>query len=122
MLRILCVEDDEKVRDVLSRFLRTSGHQVREARDGQQAVRLVAQQPFDLILMDLKMPNLDGISAFQEIRRTYPTMKVILTTGYQVDGELEEALLEGKAEFLHKPFTFKDLTCLLDRMQGPQNS
>lgn len=113
---ILVVEDDEKVRDSVTRLLKLKGYQVTEARHGQEAVELAARQPFDLVLMDVKMPTLDGVSAFRQIRAAYPTTKVIFTTGFTMHEDLKQALTEGHVECLQKPFTYEQLNVVMERM------
>ncbi len=116
--RILVVEDDEKVRDSVTRLLTLKGYQVTEARHGQQEVELATHQPFDLVLMDVKMPILDGISAFRQIRAAYPTRKVILTTGFTLPEDLKQVLTEGHVACLQKPFTYEQLSVMMERMLG----
>jgi len=112
--KILVVEDDEKVRDSMTRLLKLKGYEVTEARHGQQAVELATEQLFDLVLMDVKMPTLDGVSAFQQIRAAYPTTKVILTTGFAINEELKRVLTEGHVQCLQKPFTYDQLTAAME--------
>jgi len=110
------VEDDEKVRDSMTRLLTLKGYGVTEARHGQQAVELATAHPFDLVLMDVKMPTLDGVSAFRQIRAAYPNVKVIFTTGCAITEELKQALTEGRVDVLHKPFTYDQLTVVIERL------
>ena len=116
MFEILLVEDDNKIRELFSRFLATKGYRVHEAKDGQEAITVAARQHFDLVLMDVKMPKLDGLSACQCIRASSPTTKVVLITGYHITEEMERLTKHGDVECLRKPFTFNDLSALLDRM------
>lgn len=118
MLNILCVEDDEKTRDVFTRFLKLKGHQVCEAKDGQQAVAFATQRRFDLVLMDVKMPTLDGISACRQIRTAAPTTTVVLMTGFSDSEDLQQVLQEGAVEYLHKPVTLDQLSALLERFRS----
>lgn len=121
-LNILFVEDDEKIRDLFCPFFKGKGHQVREARDGQQAVSAASQQPFDLILMDIKMPKLDGISALQEIRKVSPATKIVLMTGFHVADDLEQMLKQEAIECLRKPILLRDLQALLERVAADQQT
>ncbi len=115
-LQILVVEDDEKVRDSVTRLLKLKGYTITEARHGQQAVELATAQPFDLVLMDVKMPKLDGVSALRQIRAVRPGTRVILTTGFSMSEEMKQVLAEGKAECLQKPFTYDQLTAAMERL------
>lgn len=116
MERILVAEDEEKLRDLFSQFLKAKGYQVVEARDGQEALAQASRQQFDLIMMDVKMPRMDGLAALQQIRTISPEAGVILITGYRVTPELEEVLQHGNVEYLRKPFTFDQLMATILRM------
>lgn len=116
MLKILFVEDEEKIRDACVRYLKLKGHQVREAMNGQQAVTMAIKEPFDLVVMDVKMPKLDGLSACQQIRQSAPSTRVLLVTGYSATGDLEQVLQDGVVQCLRKPFTFEALSAVVDAM------
>ena len=122
MEKILIAEDEEKLRDLFAQFLKAKGYQVVEARDGQEALALATRQPFDLIMMDVKMPRMDGLSALQQIRTISPAAGVILITGYRVTPELEEALQEGTVEYLRKPFTFDQLMETIQRIRNHEHN
>lgn len=117
MLQILFVEDDEKIRDCLVGYLKLKGHRVREAVNGEQAVALGSREAFDLILMDVKMPKLDGMSACQRIHQAMPSVRVVLMTGFHMTEELERLVKAGVTECLQKPLLTKDLDGLLTRLE-----
>jgi CheY-like chemotaxis protein len=70
MYRLLIVDDESKIREVLREYAEFEGHCVTEAADGMEAVRLCRENDFDLVIMDIMMPKLDGYSAVKEIRKT----------------------------------------------------
>lgn len=119
MLHMLIVEDDERLRDLFVQLLRLKGHHVREARDGAEAVTLATRESPDLIVMDVKMPKLDGISAVRQIRSALPTARIILISGYRATPELEAITQEGRVIYLHKPFTFEQFLTALDQLTTP---
>ncbi len=121
MAHVLVVEDDEKIRDIVTRFLKLKGHRVAEARDGEQAVAVAAREYFDVVFMDVKMPKLDGLSACQQVRAASPSTKVVLITGFTPTETLQHMLQEGIVEYVHKPFTFVQLEALMQRLM-PQGS
>ena len=79
MAKILMVDDEEKIRFVVKEYAQFSGHEVTEAADGSQAVELCKKQDFDLIVMDIMMPKVDGFSAVKEIRKFFQTPVIMLS-------------------------------------------
>ncbi len=116
MLKILLVEDDERIRDVFTRFLIAKGHRVWGASNGQDALAEVARQTFDLVIMDVKLPKLGGLAAFEQMRTIGSRAKVVFLTGFRMNDELERLVKAGAAECLHKPLLFRDLELVLDRI------
>jgi CheY-like chemotaxis protein len=107
--RILVVDDEEMVRDLLTRFLNDRGYQAAEAADGAQALELFRSQPFDLVLSDVRMPGLSGLQLLQAVKEVNPRIPVILISGF---GEVEtvvEALKAGAENFLAKPLKLEML-------------
>ena len=78
---ILLVEDDPQLRLVLSHILAREGYDVTEAEDGDIALRKIAEHPYDLVVMDIIMPNKEGIETILELRKTYPDLKIIAMSG-----------------------------------------
>ncbi|MBQ2999512.1 MAG: response regulator, partial [Clostridia bacterium] len=70
MYHILVVDDESRIRSIIKKYAEFEGHTVTEAADGMEAIRLCRAQEFDLIIMDIMMPELDGFSACREIRKT----------------------------------------------------
>ncbi|HUT22857.1 MAG TPA: response regulator [Sumerlaeia bacterium] len=81
MARILVVDDDDQVRAFIAQLLLRQGYQVVEASDGAQAIRLFREEPADLIITDLIMPEKEGIETIAELRRDYPHVKIIAMSG-----------------------------------------
>lgn len=80
--RLLVVDDEDFIRDALSRFLTLRGFEVEQARDGLEAVQKCSEQDYDLVTMDLEMPNLGGRDAIERIRRVHRTLPIIVLTGF----------------------------------------
>jgi PAS domain S-box-containing protein len=122
--RVLMVDDELALRKSVSRALSRLGYAVDVAENGVQGVQMVQQAPeaYDLVILDLMMPEMGGAQAFQLIRRIRPDMKVLLCSGYSADGERNELLREGAAGFLQKPFDTNELAALvrdtLDRVSS----
>lgn len=109
---ILVADDEELVRDLLTRFLSNRGHTVLAAADGQQALRLFRQNPFDLVLSDVRMPGLDGLALLTAIKEVNPRVPVVLISGYGDVETVVKALKAGAENFLSKPLSME----ILDRV------
>jgi CheY-like chemotaxis protein len=124
MALILVIDDDEMVRSTVKAMLESRGHAVAMAVDGEDGLRQLQQQPFDLVLCDIFMPNKDGIGTLREVRRADSAMPVIIMTGGSPNagriGErpdvdyLHMARLLGATRTIGKPFTIKQLIDLVN--------
>ena len=110
-IKILLVDDHAVVRSGLSKFLMVNKDLklVGEASDGAEAVQLVALHEPDIVLMDLMMPGMDGISATREIRQKYPKVKVIALTSFAEEDMVKGALQAGAIGYLQKNVTAREL-------------
>jgi len=113
-VNILVVDDDEGIRETLSDLFSIMGHRVVVAKNGLEAISKVREINFDVILMDFLMPELDGIKAYNEIRKISPDTVVVLMTAYPDDIQVEEVAQEGIAKVLAKPFYFEEINELLE--------
>ncbi len=100
---ILVVDDEPAIRDALRMILEYEGYAVREAPDGEAAVRAVVGDPPDAVLLDIRMPRKDGLAALREIRKLAPELPVLMISGHGTIATAVEALREGAADFLEKP-------------------
>ena len=111
MARILIAEDEEALRALVVRALTEAGHMVTAAADGGEALDILAREngAFDLLLTDIRMPVMDGIALALAAARDFPTLPVLLMTGYADQRERAlglDALIEG---VIAKPFTLAEL-------------
>jgi two-component system, NtrC family, response regulator HydG len=113
--RILVVDDEESHRIMLRAVLKDEGYEVTEATDGAEAVKAVEQQPFDLILLDLRMTTMDGIEALVEVRKISPLVPVLIMTAYASVKTAVEALKAGAFEYLTKPLDTDELKILIEK-------
>ncbi len=106
--RLLVVDDDESNRQLLSRRLERRGYQVDAAADGEQALRVVVEQPVDLILLDLVMPGTDGLTVLRRVRERFPEaeLPVIVVTGLDSSRDVVDSLAAGANDFVTKPVDF----------------
>jgi signal transduction histidine kinase/CheY-like chemotaxis protein len=113
---ILLAEDNQAVAEVLSEFLSLQGHDVRLARNGQEAVAAVYQKTPDLILMDIQMPGLDGLEAIRQIRTHLAGrhIPIIAITALVMAGDRERCLAAGADAYFSKPLGFAELSKILE--------
>ncbi|MBN2107787.1 MAG: response regulator [Deltaproteobacteria bacterium] len=101
--RILLVDDNEDFLDSTRDVLEIEGYEVVTATSGEAAVALAAAESFDLILMDIKMPGMNGVESFIEMKKSNPRIEVIMATAYSVQDLISQALQEGARAVLQKP-------------------
>jgi DNA-binding response OmpR family regulator len=112
LARILVVDDDDLIRKLVVRTLERAGYEVVAAADGQQAARQYRDQPADLIITDLFMPEKEGMEVIMELRREDPEVKIIAISGagsLGPTGYLEVARMIGASKTLAKPFGREEL-------------
>jgi DNA-binding NtrC family response regulator len=100
---ILIVDDEEVVRLSHLRSLQSADCNARAAEDGRQAIQVMEQDPFDVILLDLRMPGLDGMDVLKTIKQRWPDSEVVVITGYPCIESAKEALRLGAFDYLTKP-------------------
>lgn len=115
--KILVVEDETITRKDISQLLRNEGHEVEEASDGAEAVKLLDNRHFDLVITDFSLPRLDGITLAERIHRKSPDTPIIFVTAY-ISMDSARGLLAGIAEVLPKPIEPEVLLSTIQRLQG----
>ncbi len=113
--KILIVDDETVVRNGISRALKKKGLDVTQAENAQQALALLEAHPVDLVLADIKMPDLDGIELLKRIRANYPDTQVIMITGYPTIDSAVYCTKLGALDYLVKPFRLDDLDSALNK-------
>lgn len=104
--KILVVDDDADLRDTLYDWLSLEGHEVQVAADGLEALEWASWDRFDVVVTDLKMPNLDGLGLLERLRELDPDVQVIFLSGEASKTDVIEALREGRSfDFLEKPLS-----------------
>jgi len=112
---ILVVDDDPAHRIMLHSLLKGWGYELSEAKDGSEAITIIHEQPFDLILMDIRMIKVSGLQALIEIKSFNPSIPVIMMTAYSSVETAVEALKNGAYDYLIKPLDFNELRLSIDR-------
>jgi two-component system response regulator MprA len=121
--RILVVEDDDRLASTLDRVLTAEGHHVEVVGDGMQALRLARDQPFDLVVLDVMLPSLDGVGVARRLRATAQVPILMLTALGGTDDRVK-GLDAGADDYLVKPFAYEELLArvrALLRRAGPHD-
>ena len=113
--KILIVDDEYQIRNILKHLLKDEGYTVRTADNGYKAIQLVSEFRPDLILMDQKMPGLNGIETMERIKEKYPDQVIIILTAHGAVSFAVDAIKKGAYDYLEKPFDNDKLLILIHR-------
>lgn len=113
MANILIVDDEQSYRQLLSLVFEGDGHKIRTAMNGRQAIALLDEAPADVIISDVKMPDMDGIEMLRAVRETLPDLGVILMTAFASVETAREAFKLGADDFIQKPFDVEELKLIV---------
>jgi signal transduction histidine kinase len=111
---VLIVDDDAGMRRTTAMILGRRGYAVTTAVDGLQAIELARKQPFDLVLTDLRMPNLDGVETYRRMKEIQPRAAVMMMTAYGIDDLVQQAMGEGAYCILTKPLDIEDVVTAIE--------
>ena len=100
---VLVVDDDRGMRFTLEGIIDDEGYAVSSASDGYQAIELAKGKPFSLVFLDIRMPGINGVETFLELKKIIPDSRVVLMTGFSVEELIKQALEEGVFAVLYKP-------------------
>ncbi|MEZ5316016.1 MAG: response regulator [Vicinamibacterales bacterium] len=116
--RVLVVDDEESVRELVAKTLTNAMYEVETATDGAAAVARLRDHQYDLLITDLKMPGMDGLSVIREARRSSMDLPIIIITGYSTEASAIEAINLGVCGYLTKPFRLPKIVSEVDRAFG----
>ncbi len=105
MKNILIIDDEEIIRMSCERALQLEGFQTSVASGGMEGLKIIKKGPCDLVLLDLKMPDMDGIEVLNKIKSSWPDINVIMISGYSTVDTAVQALRCGADNFIPKPFS-----------------
>ena len=114
-IEILVVDDEKDFVEMFSLRLKESGQDVEAAYSGQECLLALEKKDFDVVILDIKMPGMDGIETLREIKRRFPLVEVILLTGHGAVDTAVAGLKLGAFDYLNKPANFEEL---LEKLEG----
>jgi len=118
---ILLVDDEQMVLDVTAQMIERLGYTVIQARNGREAIERFRENPdaVSLVILDMIMPEMGGGEVFDQLKRIDPRVKVLLASGYSMQGQAREIMNRGCIGFIQKPFTLQDLSIRLLGILNP---
>lgn len=119
--RILIVDDEQIVRESLTNWLKEESYQVEAAENGTLALEKIRQSPFQVVLLDLKMPGMDGIQVLTELKKDFPDIEVIIMTAYGSVNTAVEAIKAGAYDYIVKPFDPEEVALLIKKILEHKN-
>ena len=115
MKRILIVDDDKDLRFNLSCILKEKGYEVIAAVDGKQALNALAQSSPDLVLLDVRLPGMDGVELLEEMKKIEKNLPIIMLTAYSDVKSAVKAMKSGAFDYITKPFDEEELILILGK-------
>lgn len=113
--RILLVDDEKDFVEMLTLRLQEIGEEVLQAYSGLESLEKLKETEIDVVILDVKMPGMDGIETLQEIKKRYPLVEVIMLTGHGTIETAVQGMKQGAYDFLIKPADFDELTTKLNK-------
>lgn len=111
---ILIIDDDEMVLDAVSSLFQELGFQVTACQSPREGVKAATDQAFDLVVSDLRMPDMDGAQVTRQIRTVRPNQKILILTAFPADPLASQALEAGAASLMRKPFEIEKILKILE--------
>lgn len=119
-MRIIVIDDEETQRDLLAGFLERQNHHVRKADSGKRAMAMMAEQGAELVITDMRMPEMDGLTLLGEIKREYPDTAVVVITAFATVESAVNAMKSGASDYLIKPINLDQLLIVIERIEKNQ--
>ncbi len=112
---ILVVDDEEMMRDLLTKILSREGYKIITAYDGVNALEVLGKEKVDIVISDMKMPNMNGFELLKNIKADYEGTSIIIMTAYGDTYTVKDALLLGADEYITKPFKSYEISLVVER-------
>ena len=111
--KILVVDDNKDFADVFCDILKANDYKAESCYGGAQALELLEDGEYDIMFLDIRMPDMDGIQTLKEVKKQWPDTMVIMMTGYSVDELVHKAIEEKASEIIYKPFEIEKVLGLI---------
>ena len=115
MSTILIVDDEQSMGDFLAIMLRKEGHEVITVEDGDEAIKAVEEDIYDLVITDIKMPGIDGLQVLRSVKRVSPSTLVIVITAYSSTEDAVFAIKQGALDYITKPFEIEKIKLVIKK-------
>ena len=119
-IRVLLADDENAIHETLGVYLSNRGYEVQNAMDGAQALQAIETSDFDLLIADIRLPGVDGLTLLEKVKNEHPEIFVIMITGLVDDGLEKEATGKGADGFLVKPFRLTQMDELIRELTTTQ--
>lgn len=121
-ISVLVVDDEEVIRKLLERSMRSEGYDVRLASDGEMAWKLIQERNPDIVISDMKMPRMDGFGLLKKVKAEYPSVGFIVMTAFGDNYSVKEAMLLGADEYIAKPFKSIEVALIVEHTYWNMNA
>ena len=115
LVTILIVDDELMMRKLLEKILTREGYRILTAEDGEQALKVVNSEKVNIIISDMKMPNMSGFELLRAVKKDHPEIGMIMMTAYGDTYTVKDALLLGADEYITKPFKSFEVSLIVER-------
>ena len=119
MNSILIIDDDDQLRNSFKKLLAEEGYKVESAASGEAGLKIVNNESLDLVILDMRLPGMNGLETFMKLKKLNPDIKVLLSTGYSIDEKAQEMLRQGCRGYILKPYSVIDFSHKLREILEP---
>ena len=118
LMRVLIIDDEDQFVDAVVERLRLRGFEANGVTSGQDAMELLHQRSYDVVLLDVKMPGLGGLEVIRKVKEKWPDLQVVMLTGHGSTQDAEEGMQLGAFKYVMKPVKIDDLISIIHEASG----
>ncbi len=116
MIKILIIDDEHSIRETLEMFLREKGYEVVTSKDGEEGLRLIQRERPDIVILDIRLPGMDGLEVLRRIKEKEEGIHVIMITAYHDTETTKHAMNLGAYEYIHKPIDADEFDIAIEKV------